>query len=67
MIVDRILQDPLEQHRQLRRRLSGIFLGQLEHGVLHDVERTVLVTDSKHRLLECATLDSRQKDRNFVG
>ena len=30
-------------------------------------ERTVLVTDSKHRLLECATLDSRQKDRNFVG
>jgi len=27
----------------------------------------VFVADGKHRLLECATLDFCQEDRNFVG
>ena len=67
MVVDRILQDPLEEHRQLGRRLFRIFLGQLEHRVLHDVERRVLVADGEHRLLEGATLDFCQKGRNFLG
>ena len=67
MVVDRVLQDPLEQHRQLGRRLFRIFLGELQHRVLDDVERRVLVADGEHRLLEGATLDLRQKCRNFGG
>jgi len=53
--------DPLEEHRQLRRRLCRIFLRQLEHGVLHDVERGFFVVDGKHRLLEGAALNGFEK------
>ena len=57
---------PLEQHRQFSRRLGGVFLGQLEHRVLHDVERASLVPDGEHRLLERAPFDFREKTRNFL-
>ena len=65
MVVDRVLQDPLKQHRQLCGRLGGVFLGELEHRVLNDVERRLLVTHGEQRLLEGATLDLRQKGRQF--
>ena len=35
--------------------------------VLHDIEGAVLVAYGKHRLLECAALDFREKSRNFLG
>ena len=66
MVVDRVLQDALKQHRQLGGRLVGVFFRQFQHGVLHDVERGVLVARREHRLLERASLDVREKSRNFL-
>ena len=66
MIVDRVLQDALEQHRQLGGRFISIFLGQLEHGVLDDVERRVVVAHGEHRLLERAPLDFCEERRYFL-
>ena len=65
MIVDRVLQDPLKQHRQLSGRLGRVFLRKLEHRVLNDVERRFLVTHGEQRLLERTALDLRQKGRQF--
>ena len=64
--MDRVLQDPLEQHRQLARRFVGIFLGQLEHRVLDDVERRFVIPHGIHRLLERTPLDFREEGRNFL-
>jgi hypothetical protein len=66
MVMDRILHDSLEKHRQLARRLVRVLLGQLEHCVLDDIDRAVLVADSEHRLLERPTLDFSQECRNFL-
>jgi hypothetical protein len=66
MVVDRILQDALEQQGQLSGRPIGIILRQLEHRLLHDVERRVLVANGVHRLLEGAPLDLREKARDFL-
>ena len=66
MIVNRVLQDPLEEHRQLAGWLARVVLGQLQHCVLHDVECGVLVADGEHRLLESTPLDVREKARNFL-
>ena len=66
MVVDRILKDALEQERQLGRGTVGIFLRQLEHGVLHDVERGVLVPDREHRVLERPPLDAGEEGRDFL-
>src|ERR1043166_1988800 len=65
MIVDGVLKDALEQHRQLGRRATAVLLGELQHGVLDDVERRILVADREKRLLEGATLDLREKGRQF--
>ena len=67
MIVDRILQYPLEEHRKLGRRFLGVFLRQLEHRVLDYVERRMLVADCEHRLLERTAFDFREKGRKFLG
>ncbi len=64
--MDRVLKYPLEEHRQLGQRLFRIFLGQLQHCVLHYVERRILVADGEHRLLEGTALDFREKCRNFL-
>jgi hypothetical protein len=66
VVVNRILQDTLEEHRQFVGRLFRIFLRQLEHRILDDVVRRMLVTDREHRLFECAPLDFREKHRNFL-
>jgi hypothetical protein len=66
MVVNGVLQDALKQHRQLLRRLGGVFLGQLEHRVLYDVERRILIAYSEERLLERAALDLREKSREFL-
>jgi hypothetical protein len=65
MVMDRVLQDPMEDQRQLRGRSIRIFLRQLEHRILDDVERRVLVADSVHRLLERAALDLGEERRKL--
>lgn len=50
-IADGILQNALEQHRQLRCRLVAIFFRQLEHGILHDVQRSLFIAHCEQRLL----------------
>ena len=66
MVVNRVLQDALEQHRQLGDRLRRIVFSELEHRVLHDVERHLFVPDGEHRLLERSALDLCQKGRQFL-
>ena len=66
MVVDRVLQNALEEHRQLGRGLGRVFLGQLQHRVLHDVQRGILVADREHRLLEGTALDLGQEGRHFL-
>jgi hypothetical protein len=66
VVVYGVLQDALEQHRQFGRRLGGVFFGQFEHCVLHDVERGILVLDREYRLLERATLHFGEKRRDFL-
>ena len=66
MVVDRILLDALKQHRQLGRGLPGVLFRQFQHGVLHDVERRMLVPRGEHRLLERTALHFREKSRNFL-
>ena len=57
MVVDDVLQDPLKQHRQLGRWLIGVLLGQLEHGVLNDVQSAVVVSGRVNGLFEGPALD----------
>ena len=64
--MDRVLQDPLEQQRQLAGRLVRVFLGQLQHRVLDDVERGILVPHGEHRLLEGASLDAGEEGGDFL-
>jgi hypothetical protein len=66
MIVDGVLQNALKQHRQLGERFGRVFFRQLEHRVLHDIQRGIFVANRKHRLLECATFDFREKSRKFL-
>jgi hypothetical protein len=67
IVVDRVLQDALEKHRQFGRGLCGVFLSQLEHRVLHHIERGVLVSHGEHCLLECAAFDPCQEGGQFLG
>lgn len=64
--MDGVLQDPLEQQRQLGRRPVPVFLRQLDHRVLHDVERRIVVTHGVGSLLERAPFDARQKVGEFL-
>src|SRR5207245_3047294 len=57
MVVNGVLQNALKQHRQFLRRLGSVFLGQLEHRVLYDVKRRILVAYREERLLDGAALD----------
>ena len=56
-LVDRLRQEPLHHARQPPRRAVAICLRALEHGVLDDVDRGVLVADRVHRLLERPAFD----------
>src|SRR5689334_893997 len=66
VIMDRVLQDPLEQHRQLGCGPIRVMLGELQHRVLDDIDGRVLVADGEHRLLEGTPLDVRQQARDFL-
>src|SRR4029079_724992 len=57
-VADRVLQDALEEERQLGGGPVAIELGELQHRVLRDVERCFVIPDGIDRLLESAPLDT---------
>jgi hypothetical protein len=67
IIPDRVLQDSLEQGRQLAGRAIAVALGNAQHGVLHDVERRLLVAYGEQRLLEGAPLDALEERRKLAA
>ena len=66
-VADRVLQDALEQHRELVDRVVAVFFRQLEHAVLHDVEGTLFVAHGEHGLLERPALNGLQEVGQFLG
>lgn len=56
MIADRILQDALEQQRQLCCRLIGIAFREPEHRILYQVQRELLFSNRENGLFECPAL-----------
>lgn len=67
VIVDRVLQDALEQRRKFFRRFVGITLDQLQHRVLHDIERRMVVLDGELSLFESASFNASQKRIDLLG
>ena len=61
MIADGVLEDALEQQRQLGGGPRRVLLGQPQHRVLHDVQRRFLVVDGVDALLESAALDGGEE------
>ena len=61
MITDGILQNALEQHRQFLGRFVAVFFRELEHRILNDVQRRVIVAHGKNRMFICAALDAAEK------
>ena len=59
-------KNPLEQHGQFARRFVPVMLGQLEHAVLHDVERRFLVANVVDRALECALFYAFEEIGEFL-
>src|SRR5690606_34953169 len=66
VIVGRVLQDALEQRRQLAHRAVGIALDQPQHGVLDQVERGLLVAHRVERLLERTAFAGAEKIVEFL-
>jgi hypothetical protein len=61
-----VLQNALEQHRKLGYRIGRVLFGQLQHGILNDIQSGIFVLDRKHRLFERPTLHLGEKRRNFL-
>ena len=66
IVPDGVLQDTLEQHRQLFTGFIGVFLCKLEHGILHDVERGLFFMYAEVGLLERTAFDDFQELGQFV-
>ncbi len=66
-IAYRVLQDALEQGRQLAGVAVAVALREAQHRVLHDVERRLIVADREQRLLEGAPFDAREERRQFTA
>lgn len=47
-------------------RARAIVLGEFQHGVLHYIQCSLGIADSKKRELVCPALDFNQKIRQFV-
>ena len=47
VIPDGVLQDALKQQGQFRRGFCTIFFRQLEHGILHNIQRVVFVPNGE--------------------
>jgi len=66
MVADGVLQDALEQHGQFIGRFRSVFVDKLKHGVLHYIQRHVLVPYRKQRLFVGAALGLGEKSGKFV-
>jgi hypothetical protein len=66
VVADAVLQDALEEHGEFVGAAVAIFLGELHHRILDDVERTFVVANGVSRLPEGATLDGGEKIRQFA-
>lgn len=66
-VSNRILQDTLEQHRQLFSRLGPVLSRELEHRILHDVEGVLRIPDREQRLFVRASLDAREEFGELVS
>ncbi len=60
-VVDGVLQDALEQRRQLGGAAVAVFFGQLDHGVLDDVQGGLFVPYREYRVLEGAAFGAGEK------
>jgi hypothetical protein len=56
----------MKEQRQLGRRPAAVLLGEAQHRVLHDVQRSLLVAYGKNGLLECPPLDGFEKRRELA-
>jgi hypothetical protein len=61
VVVDRILQDALEQRWELVRRAITVALCEFEHCILDDIQRDLVVAQSEDSLLESSSLYACQK------
>jgi hypothetical protein len=66
-VSNRILQDTLEQHRQLFGRLGPVLFRKLEHRILHDVEGVLRIPDREQRLFVRASLNACEKFGKLVS
>ncbi len=66
-VSNRILQDTLEQHRQLFSRLGPVLFRKLEHRILHDVEGVLRIPDREQRLFVRASLNACEKFGKLVS
>ncbi len=58
MVADRILQDALEEQRQLGGGARRVVFRELHHGILDDVEGGLFLVHGEDALLESAALDA---------
>ena len=59
-------QDPLVQHGELVGRFVTVVFGQLEHAVLHDVQRRFLIANMVERALEGALFYTFEEVGKFL-
>jgi hypothetical protein len=65
-IANGILQNTLKQQRQLLAWPVTVTIGQFEHRILNDVQRSVVVADGKNSLFECTALHLEEEFTQFV-
>src|SRR5450631_2622565 len=61
MVANRILENTLEEEGQFRGGLRRVLVGELEHRVLDDIERRLVVAHREHALLEGAPLHGSEE------
>ena len=66
IIADGVLQDALEQQRQFLIRFFSIFVGEFKHGVLHNIQRRVLIPYREQRLFVSAAFGFGEEAGKFV-
>ena len=66
MVPDRVLQNSLEEKRKLVCGFRRILVDQLEHRVLDDVQRHLLIPDRKQRMLVGAPFDLRKETGDLL-
>ena len=67
MVANGVLEDALEQQGEFLGWRAAVFLRQLQHRFLHDVERNVLVAHREHRLLVGAPFHLSEEVRQFLA